>query len=29
MKGDEGVVKKLDELLCDELTAINQYMVAL
>ena len=27
MKGDERVVKKLDELLCDELTAINQYMV--
>jgi bacterioferritin len=27
MKGDEQVVKKLDELLCDELTAINQYMV--
>ena len=27
MKGDQRVVKKLDELLCDELTAINQYMV--
>ena len=27
MKGDERVVKKLDELLCDELTAIMQYMV--
>jgi bacterioferritin len=27
MKGDERVIKKLDELLCDELTAINQYMV--
>jgi bacterioferritin len=27
MKGDERVVEKLDELLCDELTAINQYMV--
>ncbi len=27
MKGDERVVQKLDELLCDELTAINQYMV--
>jgi bacterioferritin len=27
MKGDERVVKKLDELLCDELTAINQYVV--
>jgi len=27
MKGDERVVKKLDELLSDELTAINQYMV--
>jgi bacterioferritin (cytochrome b1) len=27
MKGDEFVVKKLDELLCDELTAIMQYMV--
>lgn len=27
MKGDERVVKKLDDLLCDELTAIMQYMV--
>jgi bacterioferritin len=27
MKGDERVVEKLDELLCDELTAIMQYMV--
>ena len=27
MKGDERVVKMLDELLSDELTAINQYMV--
>ena len=27
MNGDERVVKKLDELLSDELTAINQYMV--
>ena len=27
MKGDEQVVKKLDELLSDELTAIMQYMV--
>jgi bacterioferritin len=27
MKGDEQVIKKLDELLCDELTAIMQYMV--
>ena len=27
MKGDAGVVKKLDELLCDELTTIMQYMV--
>ena len=27
MKGDERVVKNLDELLSDELTAINQYMV--
>jgi bacterioferritin len=27
MKGDERVVKKLDELLCDELTAIMQYSV--
>src|ERR1035437_5816134 len=27
MKGNERVVKKLDELLSDELTAINQYMV--
>ena len=27
MKGDERVVEKLNELLCDELTAINQYMV--
>ena len=27
MKGDERVAKKLDELLSDELTAINQYMV--
>jgi bacterioferritin len=27
MKGDERVFKKLDELLSDELTAINQYMV--
>jgi bacterioferritin len=27
MKGDERVVKKLDELLCDELTAIMQYIV--
>lgn len=27
MKGEERVVKKLDDLLCDELTAINQYMV--
>ena len=27
MKGDERVVKNLDELLCDELTAIMQYMV--
>jgi bacterioferritin len=27
MQGDERVVKKLDELLCDELTAIMQYVV--
>ena len=27
MKGNERVVKKLDELLCDELTAIMQYVV--
>ena len=27
MKGDERLVKKLDELLCDELTAIMQYTV--
>jgi len=27
MKGNEKLVKKLDELLADELTAINQYMV--
>ena len=27
MKGDERVVKNLDELLCDELTAIMQYVV--
>jgi bacterioferritin len=27
MKGDERVIMKLDELLCDELTAIMQYMV--
>ena len=27
MKGNERVVKKLDDLLCDELTAIMQYMV--
>ena len=27
MKGDERVVKKLDELLSDELTAIMQYVV--
>jgi bacterioferritin len=27
MRGDERVVKKLDELLSDELTAINQYIV--
>jgi bacterioferritin len=27
MKGDERVVKNLDELLSDELTVINQYMV--
>lgn len=27
MKGDERVVEKLDELLCDELTAIMQYVV--
>jgi bacterioferritin len=27
MKGDERLVKKLDELLCDELTAIMQYVV--
>ena len=27
MKGDERVIEKLDELLSDELTAINQYMV--
>jgi bacterioferritin len=27
MKGDQRVVKKLDELLCDELTAIMQYTV--
>src|SRR5512139_2317882 len=27
MKGDNGVVAKLDELLAEELTAINQYMV--
>ena len=27
MKGNEKLIKKLDELLADELTAINQYMV--
>jgi len=27
MKGDERLIKKLDELLCEELTAINQYIV--
>ena len=27
MKADERVVRKLDELLSDELTAINQYVV--
>jgi bacterioferritin len=27
MKGDERLVKRLDELLAEELTAINQYMV--
>ncbi len=27
MKGDEKVLRKLDELLAEELTAINQYMV--
>ena len=27
MKGDAGLIKKLDDLLADELTAINQYMV--
>jgi bacterioferritin len=27
MKGNEGLIKKLDDLLADELTAINQYMV--
>ncbi|MBI4404139.1 MAG: bacterioferritin [Deltaproteobacteria bacterium] len=27
MKGNETLIRKLDELLCDELTAINQYMV--
>ena len=27
MKGDERVIRKLDELLCDELTAIMQYVV--
>ncbi|MCE5229142.1 bacterioferritin [bacterium] len=27
MKGNEGVIKKLNELLAEELTAINQYMV--
>ncbi len=27
MKGDERVATKLDELLCDELTAIMQYVV--
>jgi bacterioferritin len=27
MKGDNGVVAKLDQLLAEELTAINQYMV--
>ncbi len=27
MKGNEKVVQKLDQLLADELTAINQYMV--
>ncbi len=27
MKGDERVIRKLDDLLADELTAINQYMV--
>lgn len=27
MKGDEKVIQKLNELLADELTAINQYMV--
>jgi bacterioferritin (cytochrome b1) len=26
MQGDERVVRKLDELLCDELTAIMQYV---
>jgi bacterioferritin len=27
VKGDERVIRKLDDLLADELTAINQYMV--
>ena len=27
MKGNEGVIQKLNELLAEELTAINQYMV--
>jgi bacterioferritin len=27
VKGDERVIRRLDELLADELTAINQYMV--